>query len=168
MCTTCFGIFCHRQLYQISKYFEEEIIATFRCSHSFLKLVWDLMYLTMAKKTGRNMYILNSHINGFVIDSIFLYFMVETNGRPSPNCLNMSTLRKDIYLNLIFDKSLNWIVQGGAEITLFTMFSNRKHVHTIILWVSMCKRLGKMYSVPVQKVNRHFNVSHSEYSVDKF
>lgn len=79
------------------------------------------------------MYILNSHINGFVIDSIFLYFMVETNGRPSPNCLNMSTLRKDIYLNLIFDKSLNWIVQGGAEITLFTMFSNRKHVHTIIL-----------------------------------
>ena len=79
------------------------------------------------------MYILNSHINGVVIDSIFLYFMVETNGRPSPNCLNMSTLRKDIYLNLIFDKSLNWIVQGGAEITLFTMFSNRKHVHTIIL-----------------------------------
>jgi len=67
------------------------------------------------------------------MDGIFLYSMVEINGTPSPNWLNMSTLRKDIYLNLIGDKSLNWNVHGGREVTLFSMFSNRKHVHTIIL-----------------------------------
>jgi len=82
--------------------------------------------------------------------------MVETNGRPSPNCINMGNLRKDIYLNLILYKSLNWNVQGGAEVTLFSMFSDWKHVHTIILWGSMRKSLGKTYSVPVQKVDRHF------------
>jgi hypothetical protein len=83
--------------------------------------------------------------------------------------MNMSNLRKDIYLNLIDDKSLNLNVQGGTEVTLFSMFSNRKYVHTIILWDSICKRLGKTYSVPAQKVDRHFyNVSHSEYSVSKF
>jgi hypothetical protein len=67
------------------------------------------------------------------MDGIFLYSMVETNGAPSPNWMNMSIPRKGIYRNLIGDKSLNWNVQGGIEVTLFSMFSNRKHVHTIIL-----------------------------------
>jgi len=99
---------------------------------------------------GRNIrLVLNSHINGVMIDGMFLYFMVETNGEPSLNCMNISTLRNDVS-----KFNLNWSVQGGAEVSLFLMFSNRKHVHAIILWGSMYKRLGKTYSVPVKKVDR--------------
>ena len=95
-----------------------------------------------------------------MIDGIFLYFMVETNGTLSPNCMNMNALRKDIYVNLIFDKSLNWNVQGGAEVTLFSMFCNRNMPGSVVGIATgygldvpgIESRWGARFSAPVQTV----------------